>query len=323
MERTPRRLVKNDDFVTPQMKMDLRKELQQAINRRNNLTSRSKLKCIKFLENSYEETKDESTDYDRRNQLRRKATEEILTSERSYIAQLDKLVNFFVNPLKQLNLIDMASHTILFGQLELIHNINNELLERLDADLDDVANAFLKLAPFFKIYSVYAFDYRNSMILLQNLTMKNAPFRSFLENAESRPEVQQKLNSLLITPIQRVPRYRLLLQQVLLYTSPSDSDYKIIQESIKQIESSINHINSVVEDQENTQKMLNVQNSLSGRQPNIMKSVSRRFVKEGMLFKYSANGAMVKRYCVLFSDIFMYCKILKVSHYISIVRPVA
>lgn len=316
MDRTPITKSNQDVFVTPQQKMDLRKELQQAINRRNVLTSRSKLKCIKFLENSFEdERQDTTTDFDRRNQLRRKATEEILTSERSYIAQLDKLVDYFVNPLKNLGLIDIGSHTSLFGQLELIHNINNELLTRLETDIDDVANAFLRLAPFFKIYSVYAFDYRNSLMLLQNLTTKNAPFRAFLEATESRPEVQQKLNSLLITPIQRVPRYRLLLQQVLLYTSPSDSDYKIIQESIKQIESSINHINSVVEDQENIQKMLNVQNSLTGRIPNIMKSVSRKFIKEGMLFKYSANGTMMKRYCVLCSDIFMYCKILKVSSF--------
>ncbi|CRL08681.1 CLUMA_CG021419, isoform A [Clunio marinus] len=274
MIRTPKRSNKQDDFVTPQMKLDLRKELQSAIQRRNNLTSRSKLKCIKFLENSFEdEEKNEPNDFDKRIILRRKAIEEVLTSERSYIAQLDKLVNFFVNPLKNLNLIDINSHTTLFGQLELIHNINNELLTRLENDSDDVAGAFLKLAPFFKIYSVYAFDYRNSLLLLQTLTTKNVAFRSFLEKAESRPEVQQKLNSLLITPIQRVPRYRLLLQQVLLYTSPADSDYKMIQESIRQIESSINHINSVVEDQENIQRMLNIQNSLSGRIPNIMRNV--------------------------------------------------
>lgn len=105
---------------------------------------------------------------------------------------------------------------------------------------------------------------------------------------------------------------------MLLYTSPANSDYKIIQESIKQIESSINHINSVVEDQDNTLKMLNVQNSLAGRMPNIMRSVSRRFIKEGMLFKYSANGAMLKRYCILCSDIFMYCKILKVSNRLAV-----
>lgn len=156
-----------DAFVTPQANMDLRKELQQELKRRNILTSRSKLKCIKFLENSFEDEKDEHTDGNRRNQLRRKAIEEILTSERFYISQLDKLVTFFVNPLKNLNLIDISAHSSLFGQLELIFNINNELLKRLETDIDNVASAFLKLAPFFKIYSVYAFDFRNSMILLQ------------------------------------------------------------------------------------------------------------------------------------------------------------
>lgn len=170
---TPARKRQNDDFVTPQMKMDLRRELQQAINRRNVLTTRSKLKAIKFLETSIvEEEEREATDFDKRNELRRKAIEEILTSERSYLKQLEKLMTFFVNPLKSLNFIDISAHTILFGQLELIYNINSELLSRLETDLDDVANAFLKLAPFFKIYSVFAFDYKNSMILLQVSTYR-------------------------------------------------------------------------------------------------------------------------------------------------------
>lgn len=54
-------------------------------------------------------------------------------------------------------------------------------------------------------------------------------FKKFLDTTESRPEVQRKLISLLIAPIQRVPRYRLLLQQVILYSSPCDPDFKILQ----------------------------------------------------------------------------------------------
>lgn len=173
MQSTPKKLARGDNLVTPQMKMDLRKELQSAINKRNILSKKSKQKCMQFLECSFDRdevdavTSNEPTDGDRRLNLRRKAIEEILTSERSYIAQLDKLITYFVNPLKDLNLIDISSHTTLFGQLELIHNINNELLQRLEADLDDCGNAFIRLAPFFKIYSVYAFDYKNSMMLLQ------------------------------------------------------------------------------------------------------------------------------------------------------------
>lgn len=137
-----------------------------------------------------------------------------------------------------------------------------------------------------------------------------------MEKTETRPEVQQKLSSLLITPIQRVPRYRLLLQQVLLYTSPADVDYKLIQESVKQIENTVSHINSVVEDQENLTLMLNIQNSLTNRTPHIVKPC-RKVIKEGVLFKYSANGTLLKRYCVLCSDIFMYCKVVKVSRIIK------
>ncbi|CAO1347552.1 unnamed protein product [Diamesa serratosioi] len=296
--------------MTPQMKMDLRKELQQAINKRNVLTGRSKMKIIKMLDVSSVSDLSLCNDYDRRDQLRRKSIEEILTSEQAYIKQLDKLMDYFVVPIKEKMLIDFNSHQCLFGQLELIYNLNKELLERLENDLDDCANAFLKLAPFFKIYSVYAFDFKQSLILLQNLTTKNSAFKAFLVKTESRPEVQQKLSSLLITPIQRVPRYRLLLQQVLLYTSPADIDYKLIQDSVKQIENTVSHINSVVEDQENLTMMLNIQNSLTNRIPHIVKP-SRKVVKEGVLFKYSANGTLLKRYCVLCSDIFMYCKILK------------
>jgi hypothetical protein len=166
---------------------------------------------------------------DKRRSLRLRAIEEIFTSEKAYQKQLDTLMHFFVNPLKDQNIIDSVTHINLFGQLEIIHNLNKELLNELEDDLDNVAYGFIKLAPFFKLYSVYAFDYKNSLFTIQTLTLKNSVFRKFLEKTESRPEVQMKLQSLLIAPIQRVPRYRLLLQQVLLYTSPSDSDFKILQ----------------------------------------------------------------------------------------------
>lgn len=159
--------------------------------------------------------------------FRRQAIEEILTSERSYIQQLEKLMNFFVLPLKEKQIITYTQFNALFGQIEMIYNLNRELLIELESNLDSVAHAFLRMAPFFKLYSVYAFDYNKAQLILQDLIEKNTLFRNFLRNAEL--EVQMKLISLLITPIQRVPRYRLLLQQVFFYSSPSDADFKILQ----------------------------------------------------------------------------------------------
>lgn len=242
---------------------------------------------------------------DKRRSLRRQSIEEILTSEKSYLKQLEILIKYFVNPLKEKHLIELAVHTSLFGQIEMIYNLNGEFLKELETDLDNIAMSFVKMAPYFKLYSVYAFDYKNAILIVQDLIHKNSEFRKFVYNAETRPEVQTKLNSLLIVPIQRIPRYRLLLQQVLLYTSPSENEYKILLDSIKQVESTVAHINSVIEDQESTQVLINLQNSLMNRSPNIVKP-SRKIIKEGMLMKMSGSGSTLKRYCILMSDIFMY-----------------
>lgn len=251
-----------------------------------------------------------NTEMDKRRNFRMQAVQEIISSEKTYLQQLETLMEFFVKPLKQQQIINDMSHTTLFGQIEMIHNLNSEFLKELESDMDNVAQAFLKMAPFFKLYSVYAFDYRNALLTLQELTTKNAAFRKFLELNESRPEVHRKLNSLMIIPIQRVPRYKLLLEQVLLYTSPADTDFRSIKESIKQIENTVLHINSCVEDQEVTQMLINLQNSLVNHSPNIVKP-SRKVIKEGLLNKVTRTGGEIKRYCVLMSDIFMYCKIIK------------
>ena len=50
----------------------------------------------------------------------------------------------------------------------------------------------------------------------------------FIKKQESRPEVGCSLTSLLITPIQRIPRYRLLLKEVLHWTTPDHIHYSVI-----------------------------------------------------------------------------------------------
>lgn len=294
----------NSEFHTP---LSFSKELKQVLNERNLLTAKSRKKVCSLLDHI---TPDKNDVFDRRQGFRQQAIQEIISSEKTYLKQLEILMDYFVVPLKQQGILSDSSHTTLFGQIEMIYNLNGELLKEIESNQENVAQAFLKMAPFFKLYSVYAFDYKNALLILQDLTSKNPVFRKFLEDAESRPEVQRKLNSIMIAPIQRVPRYKLLLEQVILYTSPADHDFKLLKESVKLVESTVSHINSVIEDQEVTQRLLNLQNSLTNRTPNIVKP-SRKVIKEGILNKVNRKGDEIKRYCVLMSDIFMYCKILK------------
>lgn len=106
-----------------------------------------------------------SSEMNRRKNYRLQAVQEILTSEQSYIKQLQILMKYFVHPLK--HILNSEEYAILFGQIEMIYNLNKELLKNLESDLGNVGKAFLTLAPFFKLYSVYAFDYNRAQIVLQ------------------------------------------------------------------------------------------------------------------------------------------------------------
>lgn len=178
--------------------------------------------------NSLDEINDSTEDI-RRHELREKAISEIISSEKMYIHQLELILKYFMKPLLEKQILRYDNFNTIFGSIESISNINIELLNEIESNPGNIANAFLKLAPYFKLYSVYAYDFRKSLGVLQELQSKNKEFSKFLANQESRPEVSQKLSALLITPIQRVPRYRLLLKEVIAFTSQTDPDYDFLR----------------------------------------------------------------------------------------------
>lgn len=55
----------------------------------------------------------------------------------------------------------------LFGNIETIINVNKELLVQLHPAKENVGEVFLNTAPFLKLYSVYAFNYKNVLDTLQ------------------------------------------------------------------------------------------------------------------------------------------------------------
>ena len=57
----------------------------------------------------------------------------------------------------------------------------------------------------------------------------NKELHEFITTHEKRPEVSASFQSLLIVPIQRIPRYKLLLQEVLNHTCVDDPEYFILQ----------------------------------------------------------------------------------------------
>jgi len=167
---------------------------------------------------------------------RKLIADEILTTEESYVKGIGRLVKKFKNPLQaacsQHNpFITQADVRRIFSDIETIYSVNMMLLSQLKDKLrawspkQTLSDVFLYMAEFLKTYSTYINNYEQSQYALASCK-KNKRFMSFLEDAQADPTLNHMdIYSFLILPIQRVPRYEMLLGALLKATMDDHPDY--------------------------------------------------------------------------------------------------
>ncbi|XP_075230051.1 rho guanine nucleotide exchange factor 4 [Lycorma delicatula] len=277
-------------------------ELRELIHKRNMLTERTKTRVI------YELQKEKIENEERRLYFQRETLKEIITSEERYINQLDIILKYFRTPLE--HVIDQTSAAGLFKNIEILYNLNCELLQKLKMNSrpENIADAFMKVAPFLKLYTTYTNEYKRVIFTIQELRRQDQRLNDNLMRQETRPEVGMRLNSLLIVPIQRVPRYILLLKELLEHSSPDKVEFKKVEDALQQVEEVTNYINNQVNQQDNLLRLMQIQLNLFGGKPNII-IPGRKLIKEGVLMKVSQKGNKSKpRHFVLMTDALMCCK---------------
>lgn len=173
---------------------------------------------------------------------------EIFTSEVSYCKSLEMCAEDFEKPLRALSgekraPLSSSEMNEVFSNLSLLLNVNKQFLAAIEAcDKDPkapgngVGAVFLTYLPFFKSYTEYGKSYSKGIALLAELRTKRSELRKFLEQTAARLETVLKLDlldSLLIMPIQRLPRYTLLLQDLLDNTESSDPDRPLLQKAME------------------------------------------------------------------------------------------
>eukprot|EP01100_Stratorugosa_tubuloviscum_P012889 TRINITY_DN625_c0_g1_i1.p1 TRINITY_DN625_c0_g1~~TRINITY_DN625_c0_g1_i1.p1 ORF type:complete len:780 (+),score=334.84 TRINITY_DN625_c0_g1_i1:1-2340(+) len=251
---------------------------------------------------------------------------EIMEVETRYVANLDTLVDKLFVSFKQL-----AEHSTfgvtnddvatLFSNAETIRNCNTTLKNQLtdvkykcdskenSSDKTDstlsIGNIFLNLAPYLKLYTIYVNNYPSAIQVLEKLK-QNSNFISWLKSTEdSSSKSGLSLSDYLIMPVQQVPRYVLLLQDLLKNTESNIKSYEDLEMALKSIKDIATYINDFNKKSEQINKVIKVQNSLVGDCANIVEP-SRVWLKEGYLSSFDQYNQIVRYYCFLFNDLFIY-----------------
>lgn len=123
----------------------------------------------------------------------------------------------------------------MFGNIELILAANQAFLADLSASLkgtgrrENWASAILRhISHFSSVYPKYMSNLNNAQAMERELRSKNKRFASFVEKtreAAAEGRANSSLDSLLVEPFQRMPRYKLLIER-LLKEIPIDSSMR-------------------------------------------------------------------------------------------------
>jgi len=116
------------------------------------------------------------------------------------------------------------------------------------------------------------------------------------------------LPDLLIQPIQRPPRYKLLLEQLKKLTSEDHPDFKDITIACEKLDSMCFKINEQKKKVENMSEVLRIQKQFTGNFQNLVMP-DRQFLKQGVFKVFGAVNRKIlnKEYVLfLFSDILVF-----------------
>eukprot|EP01116_Phalansterium_solitarium_P008506 TRINITY_DN22415_c0_g1_i1.p1 TRINITY_DN22415_c0_g1~~TRINITY_DN22415_c0_g1_i1.p1 ORF type:complete len:805 (+),score=344.21 TRINITY_DN22415_c0_g1_i1:98-2512(+) len=250
---------------------------------------------------------------------RDKVAKEILTTEEHYVRDLKACIKAYLTPLRDAimakkkdfkNPDDMIK---LFNDFEVIYQFNQRLLEQLRpvvvnwSSAQCVGKIFLGLMDFLKMYATYIMLIDKVLIALQDAQAnKSSKLFKLLQELKDDPETRMlDLPSFLIMPVQRVPRYAMLLKDLTKHTWEGHPDLDALRQASVRADDISMHLNERKRQAENMTVLLELQSALQGKDAPRVVTEGRSFLRHGTFMDASSRAKEIVVY--IFSDIVLVC----------------
>jgi hypothetical protein len=262
-------------------------------------------------------------------ELRTDVEREIETSEQKYVEGLIHLEHCYISPLKLIisskpkGMITMKEFHNLFQSIFVIKNVNERLLESLTAvssghpkvGEETIGKIFLRLGPMLKSYTDYVNNYDDMVKSIKEFKKAKPTFDSFMTAIENKAVKDGKVGffSYMISPVQRIPRYTLLLRELLKYTDESHADYENVVKALELTQSVSSHVNERLREVENGRKLVWLHHNISNLESHIENffQTARRILNDGSVFIVHRTGRseMLRvRHLYLMNDMVLFVK---------------
>uniref|UniRef100_A0A8C0MXV4 FYVE, RhoGEF and PH domain containing 2 n=1 Tax=Canis lupus familiaris TaxID=9615 RepID=A0A8C0MXV4_CANLF len=256
----------------------------------------------------------------------KRIVQELLETEKAYVARLHLLDQVFFQELLREARSSKAFPEdvvrLIFSNISSIYQFHAQFfLPELQRRLDDwtatprIGDVIQKLAPFLKMYSEYVKNFERAAELLATWTDKSAPFQEVITRIQSsEASGSLTLQHHMLEPVQRIPRYELLLKEYVQKLPAQAPDRADAQKALDMIFSAAQHSNAAISEMERLQDLWEVYQRL-GLEGDIV-DPSNTLLREGPVLKISFRRSdPMERYLFLFNNMLLYCipKVIQVG----------
>nr|XP_015857126.1 FYVE, RhoGEF and PH domain-containing protein 2 isoform X2 [Peromyscus maniculatus bairdii] len=248
----------------------------------------------------------------------KRVVQELLETEQAYVARLHLLDQvFFQELLKEAGRSKAFPEDVvrlIFSNISSIYCFHSQFfLPELQRRVDDwtatprIGDVIQKLAPFLKMYSEYVKNFERAAELLATWMDKSPPFQEVVTRIQrSEASGSLTLQHHMLEPVQRIPRYELLLKEYVQKLPAQAPDRADAQKALDMIFLAAQHSNAAIAEMERLQGLWEVYQRL-GLEDDIV-DPSNTLLREGPVLKISFRRSdPMERYLFLFNNMLLYC----------------
>ena len=236
------------------------------------IANSAKQRTAKPTDNEKKGTQDEKEEFQSLARKKKKssrcwsAAQEIMSSEKNYVDVLKILDEFRRRIEKKISKTSEEGALIyqmnLFTILPQLLMLNSMLLEEFEKRIGNwftkpkIADVLVKKGGFLRIYSTYLDTFENTSLIFEECLKKHNRFAKIVKDVEKLPMCQALgLNMHLLAPVQRLPRYKLLLETYLKYQDENGEDFEDTKKAIEIVSSATKDSNKGLQEREMMERM--------------------------------------------------------------------
>ncbi|OHT02828.1 hypothetical protein TRFO_29891 [Tritrichomonas foetus] len=211
---------------------------------------------------------------------RRLAIDELIESETKYRDYLQVFLDVYRTKLEKY--IDKYTNSLFFGNVELLIVLSqnysllfNEEYKKGPADAE-IWKCFINTPQTIKIFVPYITNYNEALSQYNILVATNRKIKKIVAEIEDE-DVTHQFSSLVVMPVQRMPRYVLLLREIYKCTPEWHPDHSHLSETIEKLNHAAQEADKKCQEAKSRFKLIEFEKSITDC-PKLI-SPSRRFLE--------------------------------------------